>query len=253
MKYVVSSLLCLAFNLSEAAAQQTVPPLKKEFLDSTFAVLPSATGAKYRRETEWRDNTAGEVREYYLSNGQLRSRQQYENIRLGMGHGVAETWTATGQLLARSEQSHGKPIGELLLYYPSGQLKARVRYLDGALDDSWCFGPNGQKMDCPAAILTLPVYSGGNGSLQAVSDAFRSNFHYPREAKRTTITGRIIVSFEVDAQGSVANARIEQGLAPVVDEEALQAVYKLKRFRPGTQGGQPIAVHYRLPLLIRPE
>lgn len=73
MKYVVSGLLCAAFSLGEVAAQQVIPPFKQEFIDSTCAVLPSVTGAKYRRETEWRDSTAGEVRDYYLS-GALQSR-----------------------------------------------------------------------------------------------------------------------------------------------------------------------------------
>ncbi|MEJ7665012.1 MAG: hypothetical protein WKG07_38590 [Hymenobacter sp.] len=45
--------------VSEAAAQQVIPPLKKEFLDSAWHVLPSAAGARYRRETKWRDSTAG--------------------------------------------------------------------------------------------------------------------------------------------------------------------------------------------------
>ncbi len=59
MKYVVCSLLCAGLGLGEAAAQQAAPPLKRAFLDSAWHVLPSAAGAKYRRETEWRDSTAG--------------------------------------------------------------------------------------------------------------------------------------------------------------------------------------------------
>lgn len=122
MKYVVSSLLCLVFGLGEAAAQQTVPPLKKEFLDSTFAVLPSETGAMYRRETEWRDSTAGEVRDYYLSNNQLQSREEFEHVRQRRYHGVSEYFANTGQLLTHAEFEHGNRIGELTI--PTGSSNA---------------------------------------------------------------------------------------------------------------------------------
>jgi len=64
MKHLLSSLLCASLGIGEAAAQQIIPPLKKEFLNSAFVVLPSSVGARYRRETERRDSTAGELRDY---------------------------------------------------------------------------------------------------------------------------------------------------------------------------------------------
>lgn len=70
MKYFMTLLLGSALGVAKVSAQQVIPPLKKEFLDSTWHVLPSAAGARYRRETEWRDSTAGVIRDYYLS-GQL--------------------------------------------------------------------------------------------------------------------------------------------------------------------------------------
>ncbi|WP_223652021.1 toxin-antitoxin system YwqK family antitoxin [Hymenobacter psoromatis] len=124
MKYLLWVLLCAGFTVSEAAAQQVIPPLKKDFLDSAWHVLPSAVGAHYRRETEWRDSTAGEVRDYFLS-GQLQSREEFDNIRIRRYDGVSEYFAKDGQLLSHKEFTHGETTGEHRHYYPGGQLKRR--------------------------------------------------------------------------------------------------------------------------------
>jgi protein TonB len=250
MKYLFCGLLCVALGLGEAAAQQVIPPLKKEFLDSAFAVLPSAAGARYRRETEWRDSTAGEVRDYYLS-GQLQSRGTYENIHSEIADGTFETWYATGQLESHATNHHGKLDGELLQYYPDGQLQRRDLYADGQRTGGKCFGPNGQPMDCPVVVEVMPVYAEGDGGSQAIIAAVNRNFRYPRKALRAGIKGRVVVGFVVNERGEVVNIHIEQSLGPLIDEAALQAVQKLKPFRqPGTQNGKPVKVRYNVPLTL---
>ena len=116
MRYLISSLLCAAFSLGEAAAQQTVTPFKKEFLDSAWHVLPSAAGARYRRETEYTDKLGAEVRDYYLS-GQLQSREKFEDVQQRIFNGVSEYFYANGQLKLHREFHHGKRVGELFRYY----------------------------------------------------------------------------------------------------------------------------------------
>lgn len=97
MKYLLLFLLGGALGLDEVSAQPAAPPLKKEYLDSTFTVLPSAVGARYQLETQYTDSIGGEVRDYYLSR-KLQSRGTYENIRHDIAHGIFETWYESGQL-----------------------------------------------------------------------------------------------------------------------------------------------------------
>ena len=248
MKYLISGLLCAAASLGEAAAQQITPPLKREFLDSTWHVLPSTVGAKYRRETEYRDSTAGEVRDYYLS-GQLQSRGSYENIRRNIIHGAYDTWYVTGQLQGHTTSVHGQLDGEQLYYYPEGRLQRRDLFASGKRTGGECFGPSGQPIECYVILETMPVYAEGNGGAQSIIDAVLRNFHYPRQAVRAGIKGRLIVGFDVDEQGEVVNIRMAQGVSPVVDNAAIDAVQQLRRFRqPGTQNGKPVKVHYNVPI-----
>jgi len=236
--------------MGQAAAQQVIPPLKREFLDSTFVVLPSATGARYRRETEWRDSTAGEVRDYYLS-GQLQSRGAYENIRRETIHGAYDTWYTTGQPASHTYSLHGRLEGEQLQYYPDGRLQRRDIFASGQRTSGECFGPTGQPMDCLIIIEVMPVYAEGDGGSQAIVAAVNRNFRYPRKAVRAGIKGRIIVGFAVNEQGNIVDIHMEKSLDTLTDEAAMQAVQKLKHFRqPGTQNGKPVKVRYNVPITL---
>jgi protein TonB len=249
MKYLISSLFCASIGLGEAAAQQTIPPLKKEFLDSTWHVLPSAAGAHYRRETEWRDSTAGEVRDYYLS-GQLRSREEFDNIRTRSYHGTSEYFDKAGLLTMHAEFAHGQRSGELRLYYPGGQLKRRERYAADQRGTGECFAPNGTPVPF-FEFEIMPRYSEGDGGFQSIITAISRNFRYPKDARRRGIEGRVLVKFTVNAAGQVENVLVTQPLFPSIDAEAIKSVYSLKSFTPGQQDGKAVSVSFTTPITLR--
>jgi protein TonB len=273
MKQLVLPFIFLGMAAGEAVAQQVIPPLKKEFLDSTWHVLPSAAGARYRRETEYRDSTAGTIRDYYLS-GQLQSREEFEHIRKRSYDGLSEYFYESGQLKGHAEYAHGKrngefkfyfpdgrlrerevyvqdqPSGELVLYYPTGQLKRREHYAAGKRTAGECFAPDGKQVPF-FEYEVMPRYSEGDGGFAAIIQAIGRNFHYPKDARRAGVEGRVLVSFSVTALGQVADVQIKESLFPSVDAEAIQAVYRLKRFTPGQQDGQPVKVAFTAPITLR--
>jgi protein TonB len=250
MNYLLGALVCAGLTINEAAAQQVIPPLKQEFLDSTRHVLPSAAGAYYRRETEYTDSTAGVVRNYFISNGQLQSREELDNIRRQRHHGVSEYFAKNGQLLTHAEFNHGQRNGELVLYYPSGQLKRRERYTDALHGSGECFAPDGTAVPFFEYEI-MPRYSEGDGGFAFLVGAIGRSFNYTKEARRAGIQGRVLVTFSVTAQGLVDDVKITQPLHPLVDAEAINAVYRLKRFTPGQQDGKPVKVSFTAPINLR--
>jgi protein TonB len=250
MKYLVCSLLCAGLGVGEAAAQQIVPPSKKEFLDSTWHVLPSAAGAMYRRETEWRDSTAGVVRDYFFSNDQLQSREEFAHIRKRTYNGISEYFDKNGHLLMHAEYADGQRNGELRRYYPSGQLKRRERYAANKRSSGECFAADGKLVPF-FEFEMMPRYPEGDGSPQAIVAAIARNFRYPKDARRQRIEGRLLVSFDVLKDGSVADVEVKKPFFPSIDAEAIQAVRKLKRFVPGTQDGEPVKVRFVAPLNLK--
>lgn len=74
---------------------------------------------------------------------------------------------------------------------------------------------------------------------------------YPEEAKRLNLGGTVAVRLQVDPEGKITAASVEQGLSPAFDEAALAAARQLE-FHPARSGGQPIASTLRFEFRFTP-
>jgi protein TonB len=234
--------------VASASAQQSIPPHKQAFLDSAYRVLPDETGARYRRETEYADSIAATEKIYYLT-GQLSSQRSFSNLRKSVPSGVWEEWYPSGQLHTHAEYLNGRRTGEMRTYYPSGQLKRREVYnqKNDFKTSGECFAENGQPVPF-FPFEQIPVYPEGDGGPRAIIKAVVRGMVYPKLARKDHCEGRVVVGFNVNAQGDVADVRLVQGLCPLADEAVLASVRQLKRFKPGMQDGNPVAVAFTLPV-----
>lgn len=239
----------VALAATPAAAQQAPSPSKTEYLDSARAVLPTAQGARYRRETEYADSVAATVKTYSLATAKLTSLQSYAHLRKGVASGVWEEWYPSGQLQTHAEYFNGRRTGEMRTYYPSGQLKRREVYnlKNDFITTGECFTESGQPVPF-FPFEQMPVYPEGDGGPRAIIKAVVRGMVYPKLARKDHCEGRVLVGFNVNAQGQVADVRLMQGLCPLADEAVLASVRKLKPFKPGRQDGQPVAVAFTIPV-----
>lgn len=245
MKRFLLLSIALSGFISTASAQQTIPPLKKEFLDSTFTVLPSEVGARYYRETVYTDSIAGTVKDFYLS-GKLQSNGTFDHVRKLEPHGTLETWYESGQLESRSTYTHSTPV-ELFTYYPTGQLKRHEKYAGQRRLVGQCFATDGKKVRF-FDYYQKPIYPEGNGGDQALVAAVMRNTVYPEDALRNNVTGKVLLSFIVTPIGTVADIKVTQSAHPSLDAAAVQAVQKLKRFTPGKQDEKPMKFTFTVPV-----
>ncbi|MEG1905769.1 MAG: energy transducer TonB, partial [Bacteroidales bacterium] len=74
---------------------------------------------------------------------------------------------------------------------------------------------------------------------------------YPVIAQENGIQGRVIVSFVIERDGSVADAVVVRGVDPSLDKEALRVVKSMPKWTPGKQRGKPVRVKYTLPVTFR--
>jgi len=70
---------------------------------------------------------------------------------------------------------------------------------------------------------------------------------YPAELKAARVTGEAVISFVVDANGSVKNLRVEKATEPAFGEAALAAVAAWE-FEPGRKNGKPVNCQLSIPL-----
>ena len=92
---------------------------------------------------------------------------------------------------------------------------------------------------------TLPQFPGGQGVLMKYLAA---NIKYPASAVKAKKQGRVIVTFIIQKDGSVAKARIAKSVDPELDAEALRIVKAMPNWTPGTQDGKPVNVKYIIPV-----
>lgn len=241
-------LLLLAGGLwaSPGAAQPSLPAPKTEFLDASLAVLPTATGAQYRRHTEYRDSVGGTVREYLLS-GQLHCSLTYEHIQKSILHGPSESWHANGQLAAHADYTHGQLAGERRLYYSGGQLKRYEQYQDGQRTIGECYSEQGEAVAF-SEYEELPVYPEGLGDERAIVAAVSRGIRYPADALAAGAQGQVFVRFVVLPDGQVGRVEVVKSVFPSLDAETVRAVQQLRPFRPGRQDGAAVAFSFTVPV-----
>jgi TonB family protein len=92
----------------------------------------------------------------------------------------------------------------------------------------------------------MPLFKGGDAELLKF---IAENTTYPESAKENKIQGKVIVGFLVSENGSISNVKIEKGVDPALDAEALRVVKSLPAFeKPGINNGKPVAVWYKVPI-----
>jgi protein TonB len=94
-------------------------------------------------------------------------------------------------------------------------------------------------------VEVMPEYPGGDTAL--MNDLI-GKIKYPEEASKKGIQGKVFVSFVVDEQGKVTNAKIERGVEASLDKESLRVVGELKTWKPGKEKGKAVKVAYTIPI-----
>lgn len=94
-------------------------------------------------------------------------------------------------------------------------------------------------------VEEMPSFPGGEEKL---FDYLRKNIKFPPVARENGIQGRVFVTFVVDKDGKVKDARILRGIGGGCDEEALRVISNMPDWKPGKQNGRSVSVQYNLPV-----
>ena len=97
-------------------------------------------------------------------------------------------------------------------------------------------------------VEDMPTFPGGVTELM---NYLSKNTHYPAATKRDGIQGRVVVSFIVEPDGSISNAKLVRSVDANLDQEALRVVSEMPNWTPGKQGGNAVRVRYSLPIAFK--
>jgi protein TonB len=189
----------------------------------------------------------GLVRVFYPS-GRLKEYVPYADLAVGIQHGVASSWFASGQLAAQQSYYQGQRSGPLLLYYESGILKRATEYVAGNEMLGRCFDEAGQ----PIAYFPyeqLPLYPGGPAQL---SRELTRALRLPRRLPAAVFFEPRVVDivFQVAEDGRIEAPRVSgSSRLPELDQAVLAAFAKLaRRFTPARRDGRLVRCNYHLPV-----
>ena len=93
-----------------------------------------------------------------------------------------------------------------------------------------------------------PQFPGGFSGLMLY---LSNNIRYPEDAKEAGAQGRVVVSFIVEKDGSISNAKVTKPTYSCFDDEALRVVSAMPKWMPGKQNGEAVRVKYSLPVTFR--
>ncbi|AXT18960.1 hypothetical protein D7030_15010 [Flavobacteriaceae bacterium AU392] len=217
----------------------------------------------------------------YYKNGTVEWDVTYEN---GYRNGKYRSFYESGQLKVDGTIKNEKKNGKEFRYLENGQLNWKGNYTGGLLDKNWIkFDADGNEIekikfkkgalldpnlnskltqtDVPDGVfLKVPYHPdcekiyGNKARKKCTSDKvtkFVTRKFNINLVKGTNLYGkeRILVFFKINETGSVIEVKAK---APhlFLENEGVRVINLLPKFKPGTQGGEPITMPYTLPILF---
>ena len=97
-------------------------------------------------------------------------------------------------------------------------------------------------------VEQMPEFPGGP---QALFTWLSQNVKYPAIAEENGVEGRVIVTFVVERDGSIADVRVVKSVDPSLDKEAVRVVKSMPRWIPGKHKGSAVRVKYTVPVTFK--
>lgn len=94
-------------------------------------------------------------------------------------------------------------------------------------------------------VEKMPEFPGGNNEFYKY---LQKELKYPEECRKRGITGKVIVEFVIEKDGSISNVRTIVPVYPALDAEAERVIRNSPKWKPGSQLGKPVRVFYQIPI-----
>lgn len=83
---------------------------------------------------------------------------------------------------------------------------------------------------------------------QSLYQYLEDNLEYPAAALADSLSGTVLVGFEIDTAGQAVRIHVLESLSPLLDAEALRLVGSMPAWQPARLAGRPISSELSIPL-----
>ena len=99
--------------------------------------------------------------------------------------------------------------------------------------------------DVIRTVEQLPEFPGG---IVEFMKWLTKNLKYPPYAQAQKIQGKVVVSFIVNKDGSIASPKVEKSCDPALDREALRVIRMMPKWKPGIMDEKPCRTMIAIPV-----
>lgn len=94
-------------------------------------------------------------------------------------------------------------------------------------------------------VATEPI-----GGMNTFYQTIGKNLHYPADARQQNITGKVIVQFIIEKDGTILpeNVKVVRSVHKSLDDEATRVLLLTSPWQPGVKNGQPVRTRKALPI-----
>lgn len=97
------------------------------------------------------------------------------------------------------------------------------------------------------AVEVPPTPQGG---LEEFYKYVGRNYNYPAQAQEQGVSGRVLLQFVVERDGSLTDIQVLRDLKYGTGEEAVRMLKRAPKWKPGIQNGRPVRVQFTLPIQL---
>ena len=94
-----------------------------------------------------------------------------------------------------------------------------------------------------------PNFMGGDAN--TFSKWVSQHLDYPELAKENGVSGRVMVQFTVNPNGTVSDVKVLRGVDPSLDKEAVRVIQSSPKWTPGKQRDRAVKVTYQFPVIFQ--
>lgn len=164
-------------------------------------------------------------------------------VKDGNRHDIAKTEFEKDTLIEEGDYKDGFKEGIWNGKYVSGKSNFIEKYNLGSLIE----GVNkvGDSTILYKEVFAAPRYDGG---VERFYKFIQRKLNYPSDAIRKNVSGQVIVTFVIEKDGIIKEAKIGKPLFPSIDKEAIRIILASPKWIPGMERGRPVRVKYNIPI-----
>jgi len=128
---------------------------------------------------------------------------------------------------------------------PTAAIRIDMPVGDGPKDQEVTEAGDGNQIFTSVEVAPSP-----QGGMEEFYKFVGRNYNYPAQAQEQGVSGRVLLQFVVERDGSLTDIKVLRDLKYGTGEEAVRMLKKAPKWKPGIQNGRPVRVQFTLPIQL---